>query len=189
MDTMKKHNTEIKHLKKELGIETKEKMKVTKKLENLEKVKGIKHKTSIKNSAKKKTDYSAEVVNSLSLTEDEVLCSICACIISNYIPEYFCGELYNPACEKCKEDDFSRLSNDPLSSFPTSSQPISLVSHWVLPFNNYLPQNPNSITSLRTHCVLIHESSDELVSLKQDFLEIFEKVRAQLQEDIFRILG
>ena len=36
MDIMKKHNTEIKHLKKELGIETKEKMKVTKKLENLE---------------------------------------------------------------------------------------------------------------------------------------------------------
>ena len=35
----------------------------------------------------------------------ETLCSICAVIIDNYIPDYFLGERFNRACDKCKESD------------------------------------------------------------------------------------
>ena len=121
----------------------------------------------------------------ISVVEDEVLCSICACLIPNYCPDYFCGELYNPACVQCKEN-----TNDPFSSFPTPSQPPSLVSHWLLPYNDHLPQNPSSITSLRTHCVRFPNSEDGFITtLKQDFLEIFEEVRAKIRADRAKIIA
>ena len=58
----------------------------------------------------------------------------------------FCGEVFSPACAQCKDNP-----NDPFNSFPTPFQPPSLVSHWLLPYNVNLPQNPSSIASLRTH--------------------------------------
>ena len=44
---------------------------------------------------------------------EETLCSICASPIVNYIPKYFLGERFNPACDGC--DDSSLMSEN--SSF------------------------------------------------------------------------
>ena len=175
---MKNHKTEIKHWRKQLGEQTKAKLK----LENLETGKESKKKSTM-NLAKKESNNNHELFATKSLVEDEVFCSICACLITNYCPEYFCGELFNPACAQCKDN-----SNDPFNSFPTPFQPPSLVSHWLLPYNDNLPQNPSSIASLRTHYVQLPSKSDEFIALKQDFLEIFEEIRAQMKTERNKML-
>lgn len=178
MAIMKNHKTEIKYWRKQLGEQTKAKIK----LENVHNGYESKQK-STKNRTKKKIENNHEISPSKSVGDDVVLCSICACSITDYCPEYFCGELYNPACMRCKENP-----EDLFSSFPTPSQPSSLVSHWLLPYSDNLPQNPSSITSLRSHCVRFPSTSDEFYTLKQDFLEIFEAVRVQMRADRARIL-
>ena len=85
------------------------------------------------------------------IPSEAIICSICAQTIPDYVPEYFCGEELHPACKSCKENEFSSL--DPFSSFLTSAQPPSLVSHWLLPQKSSLPRSPSSITSLLSHIV------------------------------------
>ena len=59
--------------------------------------------------------------------EASCYCSICALEIENYVPDYFCGELINPACNACK--DKADIVMDPFSSFPADGLPCSLLSH------------------------------------------------------------
>ena len=39
-----------------------------------------------------------------SSSSSSILCSICAIPIVNYVPKYFLGEKFNPACDKCDVD-------------------------------------------------------------------------------------
>ena len=40
-------------------------------------------------------------------SEAEIVCSICAEVIENYVPKYFLGEPINPACENCQDSSIS----------------------------------------------------------------------------------
>ena len=85
-----------------------------------------------------------------------VYCSICAHLIERYVQEYLCDEPFNPACQKCKTDvnlDVEHNS-DPFSSFPIEGMPTSLVSHWVLPYNNS-SFSLLAIPSLKAHYVML----------------------------------
>ena len=46
---------------------------------------------------------------------DDTLFSIYAIGIENYVPDYFLGEKYNPACDNCKDKDVSWSSNENLA--------------------------------------------------------------------------
>merc|ERR1712240_681439 len=56
---------------------------------------------------------------------EKIYCSICSLEIHHYIPEYFFCEKYKPTCETCRKSDSSMDFNDPFSSFPDSTRPIS----------------------------------------------------------------
>ena len=129
-EMIKTHKIEVKYWRKELGDEKKETVKLKEKLkvvENCENVTPESKKNKCKNKRMKET---IGPIISVAKPSVEVICSICAQNIPDYIPEYFCGEELHPACAQCKKNTFS--SSDPFSSFPTSAQPLSLVSHWLL---------------------------------------------------------
>ena len=178
----KEHRGELKALKKELGEERRERVKLDKKLENLFNEKENKELTHQKKKKKKtvqnpsKTEFSRPIIN-----KSETFCSICSDPIENYQPEYFCGEKYNPACDACKSNDSSWCPNDPFSSFPSACQPASLVSHWLLRPQKTLPQNPSSIHSLVSHCVKLPNPGDSFLSME----EVLELMRSLLEEMSF----
>ena len=113
----------------------------------------------------------------------------------NYLPEYFCGDKFNPACESCKANDSSWDPDDPFSAFPSPSQPTSLVSHWLLTPRQQPPQNPSSIMSLVTHCIYNDDSDKdketkkEGLMSKEDIAELMAELRAQLKADRDKILA
>ena len=87
---------------------------------------------STKTKSKKRIANKKPENSQTSEDKNLVFCSLCAEHISNYIPEYFCGEKYNPACERCKANDSSWAPDDPFASFPSETLPSSLVSHFFL---------------------------------------------------------
>jgi excinuclease UvrABC ATPase subunit len=110
---LKKHKTEIKYWRKELGDETKLKIKLEEKLME---------------SAETPLNLSADMFGlqelkpvplseSSTLTSDQTLCSICASPIPNFVPKLFHIEPFNHACENC--DDSAWMSD-------SSSDEISL---------------------------------------------------------------
>ena len=108
---------------------------------------------------------------------DQAFCSICSLVIHDYIPEYFSGEKFNPACDSCKANDSSWDPNDPFSSFPSPEQPVSMVSHWLLPSTRCVP--PGLVTWLVAHRVQHDMETEKLVS-REEFLKLFEEFREQL---------
>ena len=106
--------------------------------------------------------------------------------------EYFCGEKFNPACQACKANDSSWCPDDPFSSFPSTSQPASLVSHWLLPPQQSLAQNPSSISSLVSHCVKLPNPGDSFIAM-EEVLELmrnmFDEMRSNLTTSLTRILA
>ena len=61
---------------------------------------------------------------------DDTLCSICAVRIENYVPDYFLGEKFSPACGTCKENDVSWSSDEDLADH-SRSEPESTAAHSV----------------------------------------------------------
>ena len=55
---------------------------------------------------------------------EEMLCSICENSIIDYVPTYFHGKQFNPACDKC---DPGETSDDYFSTDPTSFEPEPLT--------------------------------------------------------------
>ena len=102
----------------------------------------------------------------------------CVCIITNYIPDYFCGEKYNPACTPCKESDTTWSQHDLFASFPSSSPPPSLVTHWIPPTFTDLPKNPGSIVSMNNHCVRFPSPGDSFITIK----EMIEEMKVMMDE-------
>ena len=100
----------------------------------------------------------------ISQVPKETLCSFCAASLANYIPEYFLGEPFNPACENCRDKDSSWKANENIEEFysvdsdPTciylTFMPPSMVSHW-LPVETKSFQRPSSILSMVSHCTLL----------------------------------
>ena len=117
--------------------------------------------------------HNKETIAPPSRADDEILCSICASPISNYILDYFCGEQFNPACYCCKEKN---SFDDPFSSF-ASTPPPSLVSHWLIPPYKTLPQNPSSMSSFLAHCVRFPNPGDIFISI-EDALQM---MRAEME--------
>ena len=114
--------------------------------------------------------------NAYSVYSNATLCSLCAMEIPNFIPEYFCGKKYNHACNICEEKDSSWAPDDPFASFPTPTQPSSLVSHWILHLPTKPPQNPGSIPSLITHCVKFPNPGDRFISIQEALEMMREKL-------------
>ena len=137
-EIVKEYKGQVKTWRKELG-------KANAKHINLEKRLDLLTTTDFNSNT---TDYSTENFHIAETQQQEIhhhhhqdmftdICSICALGISDYVLEYFCGEVVNPACDECKikanlsEEDWTM---DPFSSFPSSGIPISLVSHWTPPY-------------------------------------------------------
>ena len=126
------------------------------------------------------------VAHKINDKSEGTFCSICSLIIQDYIPEYFCGEKFNPACDSCKANDSSWAPDDPFSSYPSPTQPVSMVSHWLLPPpTHYVP--PGSTTSLVAHCV--QDTTEKEFVSKEEFLALFEEFREQLRTDRVRMLA
>ena len=173
-EMIKSHKAEVKYWRKELGEQTKINIKLEKKLEDA-KNQDLSKPTKKKETVSEKSTFRNEKTN-------EITCSICASNIPDFTPEYFCGELLNPACEACKACDSLWNPDDPFSSFSSPCQPTSLVSHWLLPSEKVLPQNPSSFLSMVSHFIPSQQNGQKLVT-KEEFLEIFEEFRAQLRAD------
>ena len=105
--------------------------------------------------------------HTLECQSSEVICTICATTIPHFAPEYFWGEMINPACIKCRGDDHDE---DPFKSFPYG-MPSSMVSHWSPPNFPHV-QNLGSISSLRSHYIVLHEPGDTFVSGKEFLAEL-----------------
>ena len=98
---------------------------------------------------------------SFSDLNNSTICSICGIPIPNFIPEYFWGEPINPACTECnKHEDYLW---DPYASFPNSEMPVSLCSHW-LPPTSFTSGNTGTISSLRSHYLLLPNPDDSFVT-------------------------
>jgi hypothetical protein len=105
---------QIKEWKKELGDERKAKIKLEKELDKLQK-------TTATHSSNQELKP-VPLPESSTSTSDEILCSICASLIPNFVPKFFQGDQFNPACENC--DDSSWLSDS--SSDEISSEPVPI---------------------------------------------------------------
>ena len=177
--TKKVHKAEIKSWRKELGEVRKDNIKLEEKLEQQKN----------DNENKKITKKDSKEVKSQNITpvlnphETETFCSLCAIVIPDYIPEYFCGDRYNPACQPCKACDKLWDPNDPFSAFPSPSPPVLLVSHWLLPPKEQPSQNPSSIISLCSHCLTFDSSKldKETLNDEEDFKEWMKEFREQLR--------
>ena len=185
-ELIRTHKAEVKQWRKELGEETKAKIKIKKKLEDLENSEKC-GSTSSKNVNKERS--SNQKIND---KKENTFCSICSLLIQDYIPEYFCGEKFNPACDSCKANDSSWASDDPFSSCPSSHQPVSMVSYWLLPPPKHYV-TPGPTTSLIAHCVHYFNNNDDAtekdLASREDFLALFEEFREQLRTDRAQMLA
>ena len=185
-DATKRHKTEIKMWRKDLGEERKKVVKLEKKLDD--KINNEHTPNEIRTPMQ--PGSAACLTPIISLSQSQTLCSICAKEIVNYKPKYFLGEVFNPACSDCDDSiegdntgpDYDGCSHSPQCVLrqpyppPASfSMPTSMVSHWI-PQNNMnktLARNPSSISTLITHCVKLPNPGDSFLSME----EILEEIR------------
>ena len=173
----KQHKLEIKSWRRELGEMTRKHMKLQKKLELLSEENVNPRIESLDNAIIHK-GKDQEVVR---LSEDLCLCSLCGIEIRNYVPDYFMGEIINPACNECKGADVW----DPFSSFPDDDIPISLYGHWIpaLPdAHNFAHSNISSMPSMRAHYVRIPNPGCSFTAMEDVLQEFRVMWRAQRQE-------
>ena len=109
-EILKEHRKEVKGWRKDLGEETKLKIKLQEKLSN-----------KAENSASGQSISLLKPVPQSESQEElaeETLCSICAVPMKNYVQKYFHGEAFSPACDKC--DDNSWESDENISEVETN---------------------------------------------------------------------
>ena len=182
---IKEYKSEVKGWKRELGRVNKKHLKLQKKFDSLY-------------TPSKQVNFYHDLEQDIFIQEqsqtiiDSTLCSrsfcsICACQILNYIPEYFLGEVVNAACELCKmnanliDGDYSE---DPFSSFPNDGLPSSLVSHWLYPYN-VTTKSLVDIPSLRAHYVLTPNPGSSLISMEEflaEFKVMMDEQRREMRE-------
>ena len=125
---LRAHRAEVKSWRLELGEETKIKNQLEEKLsDTIEKLSDSSAVVPENGSTKSDAHLAVDqpLMNQLkpvplpqTPNSNEILCSLCASPIPNYIPKYFHGEPFSPACDKC--DDKAWLSEE------SSSDEISL---------------------------------------------------------------
>ena len=174
----KEHKNEVKAWKKDLGNANKKHIKLEKKFDALiNNNVAVQHQqivnlqTDIKSQAKKE----AAQATCFSM-ESNVLCCICSAPIFDYVPDYFLGEKFNPACSKCKNEP-----PDPYSSFPVTGPPYSLVSHWIPPYFKELTSLSHS-SSFRSHYVRLPNPGSYLVTSDDLLCELKEMLRQYRNE-------
>lgn len=111
----------------------------------------------------------------LACTTEElkVRCSICSNEIVDYVPDYFCGLIINPACDDCKKAANLFIEDqdpDPYSSFPDYNLPPSLISHWIPPHST-VSSNLLNLPSLRAHYVHLPNPGSSFLSMDEVFQE------------------
>ena len=79
--------------------------------------------------------------------------------------------------------DSSWFQDDPFSSFPSASQPASLVFHWIPPHQPHIPQNPSSITSLVSHCVKFPDPGDRFLSM-EEVIELMKNLFEKMSDNL-----
>jgi myosin heavy subunit len=110
-DVKKEFKAEIKSWRKELGDERKTNIKLDRKLNELT------NKTEVDENSDATLAFTAlSSTGSMSFLkpnlcttpqEVEVFCTICAELISDYVPKYFLGSELNPACYNCQDSSIS----------------------------------------------------------------------------------
>ena len=99
-------------------------------------------------------------------------CSICNEEIDNYATEYFCGEVIDSMCNKCKSEanllDFEHFPRA-FASFPEFEMSLSLVSHWIPPGTIH-EISLLSLPSLRAHYVRLPSPGDYFLSMEEAML-------------------
>jgi len=184
---VKDYESQIKSWKKDLGKAVKQHKKLEKKFARFES-------NTIQPSSS--TPFSPELTTNItSVYEEEDTvnenlcnistancewCSICASVIVDYVPQYFMGEMMNPACSKCNPD-----ASDLFFSFPEEGMPFSLVSHWLPPYTN-VNQSVALIPSFKSHYVLIPKPGDSFISMEEVFYEMKILMERQLKEMLER---
>ena len=171
--TLKDHRVEVKEWRKELG-------EANRKIVKLEKKVNATVDDIPKPGAYKVKLEKVSQVDTRTEDTNENICNICAANIFNYLPEYFCGEPYNPTCEDCKANDSSWAPDDPFSSFPSPHPPPSLVSHW-FPVNVNAPRRPGSIPSMIAHCPKFPPPGSSFISME----EVLEMMREFFKRPLF----
>ena len=127
---------EIKHWRKELGEERRQRIKLEKGLSELEAKVSESNKTLIPSSRSTDTSNSS-VLGSLPVATSaepampnpsEEECTICAEPIQNYEPEYFDGIEMNPACDACKSP-FGEPEIQPEELFNDTTAEVQTVAN------------------------------------------------------------
>ena len=154
---LKEHNTEIKYWRNQLGEETKLKIKLEEKLMKSVQI-PLKLSADILDSQELKP---VSLPQSCTSTSDETLCSICASPIPNFVPKYFHGEQFNPACDKC--DDTYWMSED------SSSDEISLKQAVPIPFTRKGFDTRPTATTLKTSSSSSNCSHSQQCIIRQPF--------------------
>ena len=113
IDAVKKEcKAEVNSWRKELGKETRKKLKVEAKLERTiqeNKANNVEKTVDEPTESLDKSDDSPTKRNS---SETEIWCTICADVITNYLPKYFLGEIIIPACGNCQDTSISSDENN-----------------------------------------------------------------------------
>ena len=60
------------------------------------------------------------VIEAAATPMDDILCSIWAVRSKNYVPDYFLGEKFSPACGNCKDNGVSWSSDENLTDHSRS---------------------------------------------------------------------
>ena len=101
----KHHRAKIKAWRKDLGEETRVRLKLEEKVrDTIEESGNIKNPAGVKISADSK-------ISEVNDKTDEILCTICAIPITNYIQKYCLGEAFSPACDKCDDNSWETDEN------------------------------------------------------------------------------
>ena len=102
----KESKEEIKAWRSELGEERKNRIKLENKLEKMKQKKEVPENVDKNENVTHTAPATFSAPASVSL-EDEILCTICAEVIHEYVPKLFHGIEINPACDGCQDSSFS----------------------------------------------------------------------------------
>ena len=107
-----------------------------------------------------------------------VACSLCSRAMINYSPQYFSGYKLHPACVIClKRDSLIDEEPDPFSSFPSSSIPSSLLTHWIQPYQLSFSPPISASVSLKSHYVKLPNPVEILYTAQDILLELKELMK------------
>ena len=167
------YGKEVKSWKKELENANKNHLNLKKKLEILTVDRNSASHIDLDDSSPSNFAFSVSAPSNF-IQPNLAKCNICAADITDYLPEYFCGEAISPACNRCKKEanlEDYEMTPDPFESFLHAEMPFSMVSYWT-PANTsyYSKQTFLNIPSFVPHYVLASNSGDSSISIDNLFM-------------------